>query len=129
MVGRACYGGAAPRPGAVEEESGDGGDLVKIFVPRGGSRARPMTALRDINLDVRPGEFLSLVGPSGCGKSTVLNLFAGLSASTGTVLHQGTPVEGMNTRVGYVTQDDNLLPWRTTLANVEFALELQRRTE
>ena len=38
-----------------------------------------MTALRDINLDVRPGEFLALIGPSGCGKSTVLNMFAGLT--------------------------------------------------
>ena len=86
-----------------------------------------MTALRDVSLDVRPGEFLSLIGPSGCGKSTVLNMFAGLTPPTeGTILHDGRAVEGVNTRVGYVTQDDNLLPWRTTLANVEIALELKR---
>ena len=85
-----------------------------------------MTALRDVNLRVRPGEFLCLIGPSGCGKSTVLNMFAGLTAPTdGLVLHDGRPVSGVNTRVGYVTQDDNLLPWRTTLANVEIALELK----
>ena len=77
-----------------------------------------MTALRDVNLRVRPGEFLCLIGPSGCGKSTVLNMFAGLTAPTdGLVLHDGQPVSGVNTRVGYVTQDDNLLPWRTTLAS------------
>ena len=101
--------------------------VYKIFVPHGGSKAKPMTALRDVNLDVRPGEFLSLIGPSGCGKSTVLNMFAGLTAPTeGRVLHDGRAVDGVNTRVGYVTQDDNLLPWRTTLANVEIALELKR---
>ena len=86
-----------------------------------------MTALRDVDLDVRPGEFLTLIGPSGCGKSTVLNMFAGLTAPTeGRILHDGRAVESVNTRVGYVTQDDNLLPWRTTLANVEIALELKR---
>jgi NitT/TauT family transport system ATP-binding protein len=101
--------------------------VYKVFVPRAGSKTRPMTALRDINLEVRPGEFLSLIGPSGCGKSTVLNMFAGLTAPTeGSVLHDGRPVEAVNTRVGYVTQDDNLLPWRTTLANVELALELKQ---
>jgi ABC-type nitrate/sulfonate/bicarbonate transport system ATPase subunit len=101
--------------------------IYKVFVPRGGSHVRPMTALRDVSLDVRPGEFLSLIGPSGCGKSTVLNMFAGLTLPTeGTILHDGRAVEGVNTRVGYVTQDDNLLPWRTTLANVEIALELKQ---
>ena len=86
-----------------------------------------MTALRDVSLDVRPGEFLSLIGPSGCGKSTVLNMFAGLRCPPrAQILHDGRAVEGVNTRVGYVTQDDNLLPWRTTLANVEIALELKQ---
>src|SRR5262249_44263350 len=57
----------------------------------------------------------------------VLNMFAGLTAPTeGRILHDGRAVEGVNTRVGYVTQDDNLLPWRTTVANVEIALELKR---
>jgi NitT/TauT family transport system ATP-binding protein len=53
-------------------------------------------------------------------------MFAGLTAPTeGQILHDGRAVQGVNTRVGYVTQDDNLLPWRTTLANVEIALELK----
>jgi sulfonate transport system ATP-binding protein len=97
-------------------------DVYKVFVARG--RAR--TALRAVNLDVRRGEFLTLIGPSGCGKSTVLNMLAGLTEPTdGEVLHDGRPMRGVNTRVGYVTQDDNLLPWRTTVANVELALELK----
>ena len=85
---------------------------------------RATMALRDVNLSVRRGEFLCLIGPSGCGKSTVLNMFAGLvDAVEGEVLQDGKTITGVNTGVGYITQDDNLLPWRTALANVELALE------
>lgn len=83
-------------------------------------------ALSDVNLEVRRGEFLCLIGPSGCGKSTLLNMFAGLvEPADGQVLHEGRPVTGVNTRAGYVTQDDNLLPWRTAVRNAELALELK----
>ena len=114
---------AAPdRPAAVLEARG----VFKVFVSRGRGGRDAMLALRDVNLEVRKGEFLSLIGPSGCGKSTVLNMFAGLVQLTeGEVLHDGRPVRGVNTRVGYITQDDNLLPWRSILANVELALELK----
>jgi len=96
-------------------------NVYKIFVDRSGE-AR--TALRNISLGVRRGEFLCLIGPSGCGKSTVLNLFAGLvRPSDGVVLHEQLLVTGVNNRVGYITQDDNLFPWRTAVANVELALE------
>ena len=67
---------------------------------------------------------MCLIGPSGCGKSTVLNMFAGLvTPSDGQILHDGRVISDVNTRVGYVTQDDNLLPWRSAVANVELALE------
>ena len=83
-------------------------------------------ALSDVSFDVAPGEFVSLVGPSGCGKSTCLNLLAGLSSpSAGQVQHAGDEVSGINRRVGYITQDDNLLPWRSMQTNVELSLELQ----
>jgi NitT/TauT family transport system ATP-binding protein len=95
-------------------------NVYKVFVARGKAR----TALRNVDLTIHRGEFVCLVGPSGCGKSTVLNMFAGLVMPTdGTILHDGRVIAGVNTRVGYVTQDDNLLPWRTALANVELALE------
>jgi NitT/TauT family transport system ATP-binding protein len=84
-------------------------------------------AVQDVTIALHQYEITALIGPSGCGKSTVLNMFAGLTAPTeGHVLHDGRAVEQVNTRVGYVTQDDNLLPWRTTLANVEIALELKQ---
>src|SRR5437867_1683717 len=96
-------------------------NVYKVFVDRTGE-AR--TALRNVSLAVRRGEFLCLIGPSGCGKSTVLNMFAGLVRPTdGRIVHDAADVTGVNTRVGYITQDDNLLPWRSTAANTELALE------
>src|SRR5579872_5508220 len=82
--------------------------------------------LSDVTLSVGAGEFVALVGPSGCGKSTLLNLVSGLvRPSAGTVLYHGNPVKTVNTRVGYVTQRDNLIPWRTVVANLELPLELR----
>jgi NitT/TauT family transport system ATP-binding protein len=99
--------------------------VYKAFVARG-RRSEPVLALQDVAFDVRPGEFVSLVGPSGCGKSTCLNLVAGLSSpSEGVVTHHGRPVRGVNTAVGYITQEDNLLPWRTLSGNVELGMELR----
>jgi NitT/TauT family transport system ATP-binding protein len=98
-------------------------DVYKVFVSGSGAKL----ALRSIDLSIRKGEFLCLLGPSGCGKSTVLNMIAGIEMpAEGRILHHGQPVTGINTRVGYVPQDDNLLPWRTTIANVELALEIKR---
>lgn len=84
-------------------------------------------ALSDINLDIREGEFVTVVGPSGCGKSTVLNIIVGLLDPTaGTRLFRGEPTKGINLEIGYVTQQDNLFPWRTVLDNVTFALEMRQ---
>jgi NitT/TauT family transport system ATP-binding protein len=100
--------------------------VYKAFVSK--SRASEATlALEDVSFTVAPGEFVSLVGPSGCGKSTVLNLLAGLvRPADGRVTYQGRQVTGVNQQVGYITQDDNLLPWRSMLRNVEFGLELRK---
>lgn len=87
---------------------------------------RELQALININIDVKEGEFLSIVGPSGCGKSTLLNIIAGLlRPTTGEISLDGQLLTGINTKIGYITQKDNLLPWRTTRENIEIGLELR----
>jgi NitT/TauT family transport system ATP-binding protein len=82
-------------------------------------------ALRDFNLTIGQREVVAVIGPSGCGKSTLLNMIAGLYApSKGRVLYKGAQVADVNTDVGYMTQKDNLLPWRTVRDNIAFPLEL-----
>lgn len=102
-------------------------DVFRAFIARGESgKRRPILALHDVNIVIGQGEFVSFVGPSGCGKSTLLNMVAGLvQPTTGVVRYKGRPVAGVNTDVGYITQDDNLLPWRTLRENVEVALEFR----
>ncbi|MFE7798084.1 ABC transporter ATP-binding protein [Nocardia sp. NPDC057440] len=89
------------------------------------------TAIEDISLDLREGEFLVLVGPSGSGKSTLLDLLGGLSKPTsGEILLDGKPIDGPGLDRGIVFQQYALFPWRTARANIEFGLEakgLRRR--
>lgn len=83
-------------------------------------------AAQNINLDVKEGEFVTVIGPSGCGKSTVLNMCAGLmKPNGGEIFYRGQRVDKINTQVGYITQKDNLLPWRTVKGNVEIGLEIK----
>ena len=99
-------------------------NVSKVFF-KGETRVH---ALRNISAHVKTGELLAVVGPSGCGKSTLLNLTAGLmEPGLGEVVYDGAPVRKVNTRVSYVTQKDNLLPWRTVEANVALALEVGAR--
>lgn len=80
--------------------------------------------LRDVNLSVAAGEFVSLVGPSGCGKSTLLRLVAGLrDVSSGSIRIRGTEPEESSLRTAFVFQDPNLLPWRTVAGNIRLPLE------
>ncbi|MEU7041856.1 ABC transporter ATP-binding protein [Streptomyces varsoviensis] len=77
------------------------------------------TAVRDLGLTVRQGEFVAVVGPTGCGKSTTLTLVSGLEEPTeGQVLIGGEPVTGIRPEVGFVFQQDAVFPWRTVLSNV-----------
>ena len=85
-------------------------------------------ALRNVSAQVEAGELLAIVGPSGCGKSTLLNLTAGLmEPGLGEALYDGKPIRGVNTHVSYVTQRDNLLPWRTVEANIALPFEFGAR--
>jgi NitT/TauT family transport system ATP-binding protein len=111
-------------------------ELGKRFAQRAGRDPSPWV-IKDLSFSVRAGEFLTIIGPSGAGKSTLLNIIAQIdTASAGEIVFDGTTVStrdpralkpGIERRIGYVTQDDNLLPWRSTLDNVLFALEVQGR--
>jgi NitT/TauT family transport system ATP-binding protein len=87
---------------------------------------KPFEALGNATFEVARGEFVAVVGPSGCGKSTLLNMTAGLMRpSLGTVVYDGRVVSDVNHHVGYMTQKDNLLPWRTVIGNIALALEIK----
>src|SRR4030095_9390506 len=82
-------------------------------------------ALNNVSLDVSAGEFFSIIGPSGCGKSTLLRIIGGLMpASSGDLAVGGETVNGPHSWIGMVFQEESTFPWRTTLANVEFGLEM-----
>jgi NitT/TauT family transport system ATP-binding protein len=110
--------------------------LGKRFVQRHG-REPPPWVIQDLSFSVHEGELLTIVGPSGAGKSTLLNIIAQIdTASAGEIVFNGVSVTtrdpralkpGIERRIGSVTQDDNLLPWRSTLDNVLFALDVQGR--
>jgi len=104
-------GGAAPGEIVFEEACASYGNFL---------------VMGPVSIRVRAGEFLAIVGPSGCGKSTLLNLIAGtLIPSSGRVLYNGKPVDGANRDVGYITQKNYCLPWRTVEANIRLPLEFR----
>ena len=91
-----------------------------------GSEANSLVAIKDVTLDVEPGEFLTVVGPSGCGKSTFLQIVAGLlPATSGSVTVGAHTVDGPPAGLVYLFQQyaKSLLPWRTVIDNVAFGIE------
>lgn len=99
--------------------------MSKVYETRSGER---VLALRDVDLGVRQGEFVSLVGPSGCGKTTLLKIIAGLyPGSLGSARIDGRPVEGPHPDVAMVFQSPVLLAWRTVLKNVMLPGEMAGR--
>ena len=91
------------------------------------ARFGALHAMGPTTLSVKKGEFLAIVGPSGCGKSTLLNMVAGtLKPSSGEVIYKGKRVEKVNHDVGYITQKNFCLPWRTVEANVRLPLEFRK---
>jgi NitT/TauT family transport system ATP-binding protein len=91
---------------------------------------RSLTALSDIDLSIKHGEFVSIIGPSGCGKSTLLRIVGGLQTPTaGRVLIDGRPPREAQRekQIGFVFQDPSLLPWRTVIENVRLPLQVNKR--
>ena len=120
-------------PGSVDVHPGRGlpieiESVGKEFALR---RRRSVTAVADMDLSIRPGEFVALIGPSGCGKSTVLRMLASLEQPTsGTVTVDGRPPAELAQahRLGVAFQDNALLPWSSVRRNLELPFRLARRS-
>jgi len=90
------------------------------------SKGQRFVALDNVSLEIARGSFVTLLGPSGCGKSTIFNMIAGfLFPDRGRVWFDGKPLTKPNVGIGYMTQRDALLPWRTVIENVTLPLSLQ----
>lgn len=84
-----------------------------------------VATLENVSIRVAPREFVSIVGQSGCGKSTLLNILVGLVAPDSGTVTLRTDETGLQGLVGFVPQEDRLLPWRTILKNIEYPLEIR----
>ena len=99
-------------------------NLNKIFTNR---QKETVTALSDVNIDIEPNSFISLIGPSGCGKSTLLRLIAGLvEPSSGEISLDGRTIKGPGYERGFMFQEHNLFPWLTIYDNVAFGLRARK---
>ena len=98
-------------------------ELTHVFA----SKDHTLTAISDINMEVKKGGFVSIIGPSGCGKTTLLKSIGGLlKATSGRVMINGECPSVAKGRkgLGFVFQDPSLLPWRTVIQNIRLPLEL-----
>ncbi|WP_226628985.1 ABC transporter ATP-binding protein [Alloyangia pacifica] len=112
-----------PSHGALEAPHVSISGVTKVFSGRKGE----VEALRTVDLDIRRGEFVSVVGPSGCGKSTLLMLLSGLlGRSAGEITIDGASIAGPNSDLGIVFQQDVLLEWRSALDNVLLQAEIRK---
>ena len=90
-----------------------------------GSDDTEVVAVSDVSLNVKPGEFVSLIGPSGCGKSTLLSIVAGFMKPTrGEAMLDGKPITRPGSDRGVVFQQYSLFPWLSVRKNVEFGLKM-----
>lgn len=119
---------------------GDGSGVAAVHVQglshvypgrgRGRRAGKGVEALRDVDLTVDPGEFVSILGPSGCGKSTILKMVAGLlKPSQGSIDVWGRAVTGPRPDVGIALQDATLLPWRDVLSNCLLPVEFHGKVD
>jgi NitT/TauT family transport system ATP-binding protein len=118
---------AGPRPtGDGAERAGAGHVRIRGLSVRFGSGRSSTPAVDNVSMDIRSGEFVSIIGPSGCGKSTILNVTAGfVSPTAGSVHVDGKPVTGPGADRGVVFQQYSLFPWLSVRKNVEFGLKMQ----
>ncbi|MBK7417106.1 MAG: ABC transporter ATP-binding protein [Dechloromonas sp.] len=99
-------------------------NVQKVFKTPG----KDVIALKDINLEIKQGEFVCLLGPSGCGKSTLLNAVAGFALpSSGEITVEGKLITGPGPDRGMVFQEYALFPWMTVAQNIAFGMEVQKK--
>ncbi|HZE93002.1 MAG TPA: ABC transporter ATP-binding protein [Rhizobacter sp.] len=99
---------------------------IRDVTVRFGSKGQMTEAASHVSLEVKPGEFVSVIGPSGCGKSTLLNIVAGfIQPSEGEALLDGERIGGPGADRGVVFQQYSLFPWMTVRKNVEFGLKMK----
>jgi len=99
-------------------------NVQKVFKTPG----KDVVALKDINLEIKAGEFVCLLGPSGCGKSTLLNAVAGFALpSAGAITVEGKTITGPGPDRGMVFQEYALFPWMTVGQNIAFGMEIQKK--
>ncbi len=104
--------------------SATGHILIDHLRVRFGNKASAVEAVSDVSMEVKPGEFVSIIGPSGCGKSTLLNVVAGfVQPSEGTATMDGKATDKPGADRGMVFQQYSLFPWLTVRKNVEFGLK------
>lgn len=101
-------------------------NVQKVFKTPG----KDVIALKDINLEIKQGEFVCLLGPSGCGKSTLLNAVAGFALpSDGEITVEGKDIIGPGPDRGMVFQEYALFPWMSISQNIAFGLEVQKKSK
>ncbi|GAA5166751.1 ABC transporter ATP-binding protein [Viridibacterium curvum] len=111
---------------ATAEATQTGWIRVEDLSVRFTTRTEEVVAIDRASIDVKPGEFVTLIGPSGCGKSTLLNVVAGfLKASSGSVTVDGEAINGPSVQRGVVFQQYSLFPWLTVRQNVEFGMKMK----
>ena len=106
---------------AVDRVGGEGLIIENLHYSYDGK----LTIFNDLGLNVKAGEFLSIIGPSGCGKTTLLNLLSGFyQPEKGSVRLRGQPIVPEDPHLGYVFQQATLFPWLSAIENVEFGLRM-----
>jgi NitT/TauT family transport system ATP-binding protein len=114
-AGAAASIDAPPAPAASAARIELSGVTKRFVSPKG----ELLTAIRDVDLVIEPGQFCAIVGPTGCGKSTTLSLVSGLDRpSAGSVRVGGQEVDGIASGMSFMFQSDALLPWKNVLGNV-----------
>ncbi len=99
-------------------------NVNRIYKDSDGSKVE---ALKDVNLEIKPGEFISIIGPSGCGKTTLLRLIAGLDKpQNGQLFIDGVPITGADPSRGYVFQQGSLFPWLNVRNNIAYGLRARK---